>query len=147
MYAASAIATGNLSYFACKQTFRQLLREEPDIHFAFSRMMAERMRFKFMLLKNWPAPILNAGYHPVLPYFRDRIDLSAPMQPGTAHAPADRRHDGPARGNGHPHDQTTAAQRLGSDRPGKSVLLKHPIPIAFYDCNHNRPWTPRIYFA
>ena len=52
IYAASAIANkGSVILRLHKNTFRQLLKEEPDIHFAFSRMMALRMRFKFMLLK------------------------------------------------------------------------------------------------
>lgn len=31
--------------------FHQLLVDRPDIHFSFSRLMTERLRFKFMLLK------------------------------------------------------------------------------------------------
>ena len=51
-YAASAIANKESVILRLhKSTFHQLLKEEPDIHFAFSRMMAERMRFKFLLLK------------------------------------------------------------------------------------------------
>ena len=35
-----------------KSTFLQLLRENPEIHFSFSRLLAKRVRFKFLLLKS-----------------------------------------------------------------------------------------------
>lgn len=51
-YAATAIANRESVILRLqKSTFRQLLREDPEIHFAFSRLMSDRMRFKFMLLK------------------------------------------------------------------------------------------------
>jgi len=31
--------------------FHQLMTERPDIHFAFTKLMSQRLRFKFMLLK------------------------------------------------------------------------------------------------
>lgn len=34
-----------------KSSFLQLLIERPDIHFAFTRMMSQRIRFKFLLLR------------------------------------------------------------------------------------------------
>ena len=34
-----------------KNSFRQLLKEDPELHFGFSKLMAQRMRFKFLLLK------------------------------------------------------------------------------------------------
>jgi CRP/FNR family cyclic AMP-dependent transcriptional regulator len=34
-----------------KSTFRQMLKENPDIHFAFTKLFTERLRFKFLLLK------------------------------------------------------------------------------------------------
>ena len=52
IYAASAIANKESVILRLhKNTFRQLLKEDPGIHFAFSKLMAQRMRFKFMLLK------------------------------------------------------------------------------------------------
>lgn len=33
-----------------KATFHQLLRAHPDIHLSFTRMLAQRLRFKFLLL-------------------------------------------------------------------------------------------------
>lgn len=51
-YAASAIANKDSVLLRLhKNSFRQLLKEEPEFHFAFSKLMAQRMRFKFMLLK------------------------------------------------------------------------------------------------
>ncbi|MBS1915383.1 MAG: Crp/Fnr family transcriptional regulator [Bacteroidetes bacterium] len=51
-YAASAIANENSVIIRLhKSTFLQLLKEEPEIHFAFSKMLTERLRFKFLLLK------------------------------------------------------------------------------------------------
>jgi len=51
-YAASAIANKESVIIRLhKNTFHQLLKEYPEIHFAFSKMMAHRMRFKFLLLK------------------------------------------------------------------------------------------------
>jgi len=51
-YAASAIANkDSVILRLCKNSFRQLLKEEPEFHFEFSKLMAQRMRFKFLLLK------------------------------------------------------------------------------------------------
>jgi CRP/FNR family cyclic AMP-dependent transcriptional regulator len=52
VYASSAIANKESIVLRLqKNTFHQLLKEEPELHFAFSRSMAQRMRFKFLLLK------------------------------------------------------------------------------------------------
>src|SRR5262245_52667776 len=51
-YGASAIANKESVVLRLhKKTFLQLLKEDPEAHFAFSRLMAHRMRFKFILLK------------------------------------------------------------------------------------------------
>lgn len=51
-YAASAIANTESVIIRLHQSFfSQLLSERPDIHLAFSKMMSERLRFKFLLLK------------------------------------------------------------------------------------------------
>jgi CRP-like cAMP-binding protein len=51
-YAASAIAnTESMLIRLHKSTFRHLLKEYPDIHFAFTKLFAERLRFKFLFLK------------------------------------------------------------------------------------------------
>lgn len=51
-YAASAIANkDSLVLRLHKNTFHQLLKEHPDIHFKFSRELTERLRFKFMFIQ------------------------------------------------------------------------------------------------
>lgn len=51
-YAATAIANKESVFLRLhRNTFLQLLKEHPEIHFAFSRMLTERLRFKFLLLK------------------------------------------------------------------------------------------------
>jgi CRP/FNR family cyclic AMP-dependent transcriptional regulator len=52
-YAATAIADKETVLLRLhKPTFLQLIRDNPDIHFAFTRLLAERVRFKFALLKS-----------------------------------------------------------------------------------------------
>jgi CRP-like cAMP-binding protein len=51
-YAATAIAeTDSVMLRLHRSQFHQLITERPDIHLTFSKLMAERLRFKFMLLK------------------------------------------------------------------------------------------------
>lgn len=51
-YAATSIAdTDCVIVRLHKSSFLQLLAEQPDIHFAFTRMMSQRIRFKFLLLR------------------------------------------------------------------------------------------------
>ncbi len=51
-YAASAIASVDSVVIRLhKVTFLNLLKEYPEIHFAFTRLFTERLRFKFVLLK------------------------------------------------------------------------------------------------
>lgn len=51
-YAASAIADAESVIIRLhRNEFHQLIRQRPDIHFAFSKLMAERLRFKFLLMK------------------------------------------------------------------------------------------------
>ncbi len=50
-YAATAIADeDSLIIKLQKATFHQLLEEHPDIHFSFSKLLAQRLRFKFFML-------------------------------------------------------------------------------------------------
>jgi CRP/FNR family transcriptional regulator, cyclic AMP receptor protein len=52
-YAASAVADEDTVVIRLqKTTFHQLLKDNQDIHFKFSKLLAERVRFKFMLLKS-----------------------------------------------------------------------------------------------
>jgi CRP/FNR family transcriptional regulator, cyclic AMP receptor protein len=51
-FAATAIAeTDSVIIRLHSSSFQQLLMERPDIHFAFSKMMSLRIRYKFLLLK------------------------------------------------------------------------------------------------
>jgi CRP/FNR family transcriptional regulator, cyclic AMP receptor protein len=50
-FAATAIAeTDSIIIRLQASLFNQLLMERPDIHFAFSKMMSQRIRYKFLLL-------------------------------------------------------------------------------------------------
>lgn len=51
-YAATAVAEeDSLILRLQKNTFLQILKEHPEIHFEFSRLLAQRLRFKFLLVK------------------------------------------------------------------------------------------------
>jgi CRP-like cAMP-binding protein len=51
-YAANAVAEeDSLVLRLHRSTFLSLLKEQPQLHFAFTRLLAQRLRFKFMLLK------------------------------------------------------------------------------------------------
>jgi CRP/FNR family cyclic AMP-dependent transcriptional regulator len=53
-YAATAIAdTDSLIIRLHRTTFIQLLKENPEIHFSFCKLLTQRLRFKFMLLKEF----------------------------------------------------------------------------------------------
>jgi len=50
-YAATAIADEDSLVIRLHQaTFHELLKDNPDIHYSFSRLLAERLRFKFFIL-------------------------------------------------------------------------------------------------
>lgn len=52
-YAATAIADEDSVILRLhKPTFLQLIKDNPEIHFSFSQLMAKRVRFKFLLLKS-----------------------------------------------------------------------------------------------
>jgi len=52
-YAATAIADqDSVVLRLLKPTFLQLLKENFDIHFSFSKLLAKRVRFKFLILKS-----------------------------------------------------------------------------------------------
>ena len=52
VYAATAIANKASQVLRLpKEAFHQLLVDEPQIHFAFSKLLTQRLRFKFFLLK------------------------------------------------------------------------------------------------
>jgi CRP/FNR family transcriptional regulator, cyclic AMP receptor protein len=52
-YAASAIADDDSIVIRLhKPVFIELLKENQELHFSFSRLLAQRLRFKFLLLKS-----------------------------------------------------------------------------------------------
>ncbi len=52
-YAASAVAcTDSVILRLHKQCFQQLLKDVPKIHFAFSKLLVERLRFRFLLSRD-----------------------------------------------------------------------------------------------
>ena len=51
-YAATAIAAQDSVLIRLhKSTFLQLLREQPEIHFNFTKLLSQRMRYKFLTIK------------------------------------------------------------------------------------------------
>lgn len=53
IYAASAIADEDVVLIRLrKSTFLQLIKENNEIHFTFTKLLAKRVRFKFLLLKS-----------------------------------------------------------------------------------------------
>jgi CRP-like cAMP-binding protein len=53
LYAASAIAEEEVVLIRLrKNTFLQLIKEHNEIHFSFTKLLAKRVRFKFLLLKS-----------------------------------------------------------------------------------------------
>ena len=51
VYAASAIADDDIVLIRLrKNTFLQLIKENYDIHFEFTKLLAKRVRFKFLIL-------------------------------------------------------------------------------------------------
>jgi CRP/FNR family transcriptional regulator, cyclic AMP receptor protein len=51
-FAASAIADEDSVIIRLhRSSFLQLLNENPDLHFAFTRLLTQRLRFKFLILK------------------------------------------------------------------------------------------------
>lgn len=53
LYAATAIAEEpTMLIRLSKSSFLQLLKENPTIHFSFTKLLAKRVRFKFLLLKS-----------------------------------------------------------------------------------------------
>lgn len=60
--------------------FKQLLKEKPEIHFEFSKLLAERLRFKFMLLRTIACENPDIVVSTLLRYTKD-IRHPACLQP------------------------------------------------------------------
>lgn len=69
--AASAIADEDSVIIRLhKTTFLQLLKENTELHFRFTRMVAQRLRFKFMILKELAQHNPENSISTLLDYFR-----------------------------------------------------------------------------
>ncbi len=70
-YAASAIAEEPaLVIRLLKSSFLQLLKENPDIHFSFTRLLTKRTRFKFLLIKSLANQIPEIRISTLLHYLK-----------------------------------------------------------------------------
>lgn len=72
-YAATAVADTPCTILRlCASSFRQLLHENPDIHFAFSKILVQHLRFKFLLTdllsNNSPEDVITK----LIGYFNER---------------------------------------------------------------------------
>jgi CRP-like cAMP-binding protein len=70
-YAATAITVEDCVVIRLhKPVFKQLLDENQDIHFKFSRLLAQRVRFKFMLLESLACQDPEARISTLLNYLK-----------------------------------------------------------------------------
>mgnify|MGYP000741770021 FL=1 len=71
-YAASAIADEDSVIIRLhKITFLQLIKENPEIHFAFSKLLTQRLRFKFLILKELATHNPESSISTLLSYFKE----------------------------------------------------------------------------
>lgn len=71
-FAASAIADEDSVIIRLhKSTFHQLIRETPEIHFAFTRLLTQRLRFKFLILKELATHNPESSIATLLSYFKE----------------------------------------------------------------------------
>lgn len=71
-YAASALASNECEVVRLpKNIFKQLLKDDPDLHFAFSKLLVERLRFRFLLSKNLAGNKPEDKICSLLTYFKD----------------------------------------------------------------------------
>jgi len=70
-FAASAIADEDsvIIRLHCS-SFHQLIKENPEIHFAFSRLLTQRLRFKFLILKELATHNPENSISTLLSYFK-----------------------------------------------------------------------------
>lgn len=70
-YAATAIAEEpTMIIRLSKNSFLQLIRDNPDIHFSFTKLLAKRVRFKFLLLKSLALQAPEARISTLLNYLK-----------------------------------------------------------------------------
>ena len=81
VYAADAIALESSEVARLpKSIFLQILRENPDIHFQFSRVLAQRLRFDFRLLKSFAFENPEERIRTLLSYLKNQQRSKSPMQ-------------------------------------------------------------------
>lgn len=54
-----------------KSSFLQLIKENPEIHFAFTKLLTERLRFKFLILKELASHNPENSISTLLSYFKE----------------------------------------------------------------------------
>jgi CRP-like cAMP-binding protein len=70
-FAASAIADEDSVIIRLhRASFHQLLKENPDLHFQFSRLLTQRLRFKFLILKELAKHNPENSISTLLNYFK-----------------------------------------------------------------------------
>ena len=70
-FAASAIADEDSVIIRLhKASFLQLIKENPEIHFAFTRLLTQRIRFKFLILKELATHNPENSISTLLSYFK-----------------------------------------------------------------------------
>ena len=70
-FAASAIADEDSVIIRLhRSSFHQLLKENPDLHFEFTRLLTQRLRFKFLILKELANHNPEGSISTLLNYFK-----------------------------------------------------------------------------
>jgi CRP/FNR family transcriptional regulator, cyclic AMP receptor protein len=70
-FAATAIAdTDSMIIRLHQPTFHQLLKENPEIHLAFSKLLSQRLRFKFLILREMANHNPEHSISTLLSYFK-----------------------------------------------------------------------------
>lgn len=71
-FAATAIAdTDSMIIRLHRPTFHQLLKENPEIHLAFSKLLSQRLRFKFLILREMANHNPEHSISTLLSYFKE----------------------------------------------------------------------------
>lgn len=71
-FAATAIADEDSVIIRLhKSSFHQILKENPDLHFSFTRLLTQRLRFKFLILKELANHNPENSISTLLKYFKD----------------------------------------------------------------------------
>ena len=70
-FAATAIADEDVVIIRLhKVTFQQMLKENPELHFEFTTLLAQRLRFKFLILKELANHNPEGSISTLLSYFK-----------------------------------------------------------------------------